>query len=89
MQCHFLSRSENQYGRQVAILNFEQQTLKFFMLFLINYFMDCFQILYTDSPCVSNCAKYLHFEYIKKSKGLYSLKLLKLTFQLYSNIGLS
>ena len=35
------------------------------------------------------CAKYLHLENIKISKGLYSLKLLKLTFQLYSNIELS
>ena len=31
----------------------------------------------------------MHLENIKKSKGLYSLKLLKLTFQFYSNIGLS
>ena len=35
------------------------------------------------------CAKYLHLENIKISKELCSLKLLKLTFQLYSNIELS
>ena len=39
---------ENQYGRQAAILNFEHQSL--LPLFLSNYWMDCFQILYTDSP---------------------------------------
>ena len=37
----FYSRSENQYGRQAAILNFEHQSL--FPLFLSNYWMNCFK----------------------------------------------
>ena len=75
VQHHFLSRSENQYGRQVAILNFEHQSL--LPLFLSDYWMDCFQILYTDSPW----ALVVQHHFLSRSENQYGRQVAILNFE--------